>query len=289
MSLALVRRAFELAEVGWEDAVVVSALDDFRRAVNVCRAHPKVAVVTGQGAGPAELGRALAPATPRAFLVCEDLGGPAERVVSCRPAEATTLAWHAPQVVIVQAATRGAEAVSWLAGPPPGPSAWALPELGTEAEARALVLARLGPGIGDLVWDIGSPGGSVAVECARFGAAAIALGRDGDSAASIRANVRAFGVRVQVAQGPPLLLFDHLPQPDAVFVHDAGPGLLEACASHALRSVVTLLHDAQAVPPLLTALEAAHFIPQAVRLVCEPAPAEGGSTDGVVVVWGWRA
>ena len=43
----------------------------------------------------------------------------------------------------------------------------------TKAEVRALALAALGPGTGDLVWDVGCGSGSVAIECARLGAAAI--------------------------------------------------------------------------------------------------------------------
>src|SRR3712207_8204264 len=45
----------------------------------------------------------------------------------------------------------------------PGPAGWALPEdafaardsMITKAEVRALVLARLGPRVGDLMWDVG--------------------------------------------------------------------------------------------------------------------------------------
>ncbi|WP_433149763.1 hypothetical protein ACQPZ8_11575 [Actinomadura nitritigenes] len=82
---ALAARAFALAGVSRDDALVVSAAE-FRRAVNVCRAHPKVAVLTAPGAGPAELGRALFPQTPRSFVVCEDVDGPSQRVVHVRPA-----------------------------------------------------------------------------------------------------------------------------------------------------------------------------------------------------------
>jgi precorrin-6Y C5,15-methyltransferase (decarboxylating) len=59
------------------------------------------------------------------------------------------------------------------------PGGWALSEdefdsrdaVLTKAEVRALALARLAPGPGLLVWDVGAGSGSVAVECARFGAA----------------------------------------------------------------------------------------------------------------------
>ncbi|CAM5236665.1 hypothetical protein SGLAM104S_05648 [Streptomyces glaucescens] len=47
-----VAAAFARAGLPWDDAVVVSAHGrEPRTAVNVCRAHPKVAVLTGPGAG----------------------------------------------------------------------------------------------------------------------------------------------------------------------------------------------------------------------------------------------
>lgn len=47
-----VAAAFSRVGLPWDDAVVVSAHGrDLRTAVNVCRARPKVAVLTGPGAG----------------------------------------------------------------------------------------------------------------------------------------------------------------------------------------------------------------------------------------------
>ena len=60
-----------------------------RTAVNVCRAHPKVAVLTGPGAGPAELGAALrGPAAARAGRRVARWAPPEERVERVTPAEA---------------------------------------------------------------------------------------------------------------------------------------------------------------------------------------------------------
>ena len=60
-AVSSVALAFARAGLPWDDAAVVSAHGrDLRPAVNVCRAHPKVAVLTGPGAGPAEIGAALA-------------------------------------------------------------------------------------------------------------------------------------------------------------------------------------------------------------------------------------
>jgi len=59
-AVSSVALAFARAGISWDDAVTVSAHGrDPRRAVNVCRARPKVAVLTSPDFGPAELARAL--------------------------------------------------------------------------------------------------------------------------------------------------------------------------------------------------------------------------------------
>ncbi|WP_069467310.1 precorrin-6y C5,15-methyltransferase (decarboxylating) subunit CbiE, partial [Actinacidiphila rubida] len=82
--------AFARLGLTWDDAVVVSAHGrDLRTAVNVCRAHPKAAVLTGPGAGPAELGAELARAdADRTLVVGSALGTGAESVVHVTPREA---------------------------------------------------------------------------------------------------------------------------------------------------------------------------------------------------------
>lgn len=66
-AVSSVAQAFARAGLPWDDAVVVSAHGrDLRRAVNVCRAYPKVAVLTGPGHGPGEIGAALAGLAPAA-------------------------------------------------------------------------------------------------------------------------------------------------------------------------------------------------------------------------------
>jgi precorrin-6Y C5,15-methyltransferase (decarboxylating) len=311
-AISSVSGAFARAGLSWDDAVVVSAHGrELRRAVNACRAHGKVGVLTGPGAGPAELGRALAPHTPRTFVVCEHLGEPAERVERVRPAEATTRTWRDPNVVLVldeRAATapgdgdgdRADGGPRWVAGPGPGPTAWALPETAfehrdsmvTKAEVRALALARLGPRLGDLIWDVGAGSGAVAIECARFGAAVIAVDRDEAACERIRRNVRAHHVRVAVSRGPAPDVLDHLPDPDAVFVGGGGPEVARACADRALRGVVVALAAVERLRPTYDALAAAGFAAEAVQLQANRlAPLPGGAhrlaaTNPVFLVWG---
>jgi precorrin-6Y C5,15-methyltransferase (decarboxylating) len=55
-AVSSVATAFARLGMPWDDAVVVSAHGrSLRRAANVCRARPKVAVLTAPGAGPDEL------------------------------------------------------------------------------------------------------------------------------------------------------------------------------------------------------------------------------------------
>ncbi|MCW2886047.1 MAG: precorrin-6y C5,15-methyltransferase (decarboxylating), CbiE subunit [Streptosporangiaceae bacterium] len=300
-AVSSVARAFALAGLPWEDALVVSAHGrELRRAVNACRAHPKVAVLTAPGAGPAELARELAPSAPRTFVVCEDLGGPAERVTHCRPAEATTHGWRDPNVVIVLDARQAVGPRTWIAGARPGPDRWALAEeefehrnsVVTKAEVRAFALARLGPRVGDLVWDIGAGSGSVAIECARFGAAVIAVERAAESCERIRRNVRAHQVKVQVAQGPAPLILDHLPDPDAVFVGGGGLEVVRACARRALHRVVVAVAALERVGPVFDALTAEGFETAGVQLSAarlSPLPGDVhrlAATNPVFVIWG---
>ena len=103
-AVSTVARAFARAGLPWDDAIVVSAHGrELCAAVNVCRAHPKVAVLTGPGQGPAEIGAALA-GWSRRLLVAEDLGAPGERLTECSPAEAAQREWSDPNVVLSLAA-----------------------------------------------------------------------------------------------------------------------------------------------------------------------------------------
>ena len=100
-AVSSVAMAFARAGLPWDDAVVVSAHGrDPRPALNVCRAHPKVAVLTGPACGPAEIGAALA-GWDRRLVVCAHLGSGSERVIECAPAEAAGRTWEDPNVVLV--------------------------------------------------------------------------------------------------------------------------------------------------------------------------------------------
>ncbi|MEU5084108.1 MULTISPECIES: bifunctional cobalt-precorrin-7 (C(5))-methyltransferase/cobalt-precorrin-6B (C(15))-methyltransferase [Streptomyces] len=302
-----VATAFARIGLPWDDAVVVSAHGrELRTAVNVCRARPKVAVLTGPGAGPAELGAALP--GDRVLVVASALGDPErERVERVTAAEAAARDWGAAvSVVLCLDEARALGAVRTVAGVPAAPERWALQEdafahrdsMITKFEVRALALARLGPRLGDLVWDVGAGSGSVAVECARLGAAVVAVEKAADGVGRIRANARAHGVEVDVVHGAaPAALAGLADDPDAVFVGGGGrelPEVVAACARRARRTVVVAMAALDRVPAARAALTEAGFVCDGVLLQSSRlAPLPGdvtrlAATNPVFLLWGVR-
>lgn len=290
---SIVTRAFARAALNWEDALVVAPAGrhQLARVVNACRAHPKVAVVVAPGVGPAEIARELAPTTPRTLIVCEGVGGPDERVTHSRMGEATTRPWKDPDVVLVIDPLYRPKEPAWVAGAQPGPAGWALPsESGLPPEVRAFVLARLGPRLGDLIWDVGAGDGEIAVECARFGAAVMAVERDPEACDRLRDNVLRHGVKVALTRGlaPPSL--EPLPDPDAVFVGGGGPDVIVACAARRPRSLVCALKTVENVTAVLDLLREHGYRAEGTQilasgLVIEPDGAHSlNSADPVFVV-----
>jgi precorrin-6Y C5,15-methyltransferase (decarboxylating) len=265
-ALSAVTEAFARAGIPWDDALVVSAHGrDPRRSVNVCRAHPKVAVLTSPAFGPAELAGALE-GLGRSFVVAERLGEPNERIYEGDSAQVARMSWEDPNTVVVYDAARTVGTKGWISGRSESRGRWALSEgefehrsgMITKPETRALVLARLGPGPGDLVWDVGAGSGSVAAECARLGAAAIAVERDGESCERIRENVSRHDAYVQIVQGEAPAALQDLPEPDAVFVGGTGESfeeILKVAAVRARRCVVLTLITLERVVPAAEILE----------------------------------
>jgi len=161
----------------------------------------------------------------------------------------------------------------------------------TKAEVRALALARLGPGPGMLVWDIGAGSGSVGIECARFGAAVIAVERDAVRCDRVRANATRHGVDVRIVPGEAPEALDALPDPDVVFVGGGGPGVVEAVAARHPARIVVALAAVERAGQAIAALGAAGYatdgaLVQAARLAPLPGDVHRlAATNPVFLVW----
>ncbi|MBO1418849.1 precorrin-6y C5,15-methyltransferase (decarboxylating) subunit CbiE, partial [Streptomyces sp. FH025] len=282
-AVSSVAAAFARAGMPWEDAQVVSAHGGrLRRAANICRAHPKVAVLTAPGAGPSELALMLR-GVHRTFVVCEALGTPDEDVTVLTSDRIADHDWRDPNVVLVIGGTAQAgavdEAAGWLAGRPVGyPGAdrgWALPADAyagagrTEGEpgasevlpehVRALVLARLGARPGDLLWSVGAGSGALAVEAARFGAAVVAVEASRSACARLTVNARRYGVEVETVHGRGPEVLGGLPEPDAAVVESGGLDVVRAVLARKPERFVALARTFTEAEEIHRAIAAAGY------------------------------
>ncbi|MFF2644473.1 precorrin-6y C5,15-methyltransferase (decarboxylating) subunit CbiE [Streptomyces niveus] len=279
-AVSAVATAFARAGMPWDDAqVVVAQQRTLRRAVNVCRAHTKVAVLTSPGAGPAELALLLQ-GVHRTFVICEELGTDREQVTVLTSDKAADHVWRDPNVVIVVGGigTAPVRTGGWIAGHDPEfPSAvrgWALPseEYGVDLDEgestwlRAAQLARLGARTGDLVWDIGSGSGALAAEAGRFGAAVIAVDAEPGACASTAAAARRAGVQLEVVEGRAPHVLENLPEPDVVRIGGGGVDVVVACADRRPARIVTHAATRDEAEAVCTALREGGYVVECVLL-----------------------
>lgn len=279
-AVSAVATAFARAGMPWDDAqVVVAQQRTLRRAVNVCRAHTKVAVLTSPGAGPAELALLLQ-GVHRTFVICEELGTDREQVTVLTSDKAADHVWRDPNVVIVVGGigTAPARTGGWIAGHdpefPPAVRGWALPseEYGIDLDEgestwlRAAQLARLGARTGDLVWDIGSGSGALAAEAGRFGAAVIAVDAEPGACASTAAAARRAGVQLEVVQGRAPHVLENLPEPDVVRIGGGGVDVVVACADRRPARIVTHAATRDEAEAVCTALREGGYVVECVLL-----------------------
>lgn len=270
-----VARAWSRVALPWDDARVVSAhargTGGITAVLGALLAGPKVAVLTAPDCDPAFLACAYAriPGAPaRTFAVCERLDAPDQRVTIGSPEEIAGGTFADPNVLLAWSPDRPVAAQRTAIQPARSATSWALPEesfahrdgMITKREVRAAALAHLGPGPGDLVWDVGCGSGSVGVECARLGAGVIALDDDPGAIALTRENAARHGVELAAVEGRAPAALEGLPDPDVVFVGGGGADLdaiVDAAAARARRAVVVTLATVERIGPVLERLAAA--------------------------------
>ncbi len=163
--------------------------------------------------------------------ICEAMAGPHERI---RTTEAQDFALDnvaTLNTIALEVVTdRGSRVLPRAAGLP---DAW-LEHDGqiTKREIRAMTLSSLAPRRGELLWDVGSGSGSVAIEWMLADPAnnAVAIEVRQDRAARIARNALSFGVPgLSVVTGEAPHVFADLAPPDAIFIGGgaSAPGMVE--------------------------------------------------------------
>ncbi|MFC3996558.1 precorrin-6y C5,15-methyltransferase (decarboxylating) subunit CbiE [Nocardiopsis sediminis] len=282
--------SYACARLGWpvEDTEVVSLVG--RPAVGLA-AHlfdgRRLLVLSPGSHGPAEAAALLRDRGfgPTRMRVLERLGFGPERTV-----EGTAAGWGDPACdpLHVLALECRADPDTPHLGLTPGLPDSAYDNDGqlTKRHVRAVTLAALAPAPGELLWDVGSGSGSIAIEWLRAhrSCRAVAVERDPARAERIARNAAALGVpglRVVLGAAPGAL--EGLPRPDAVFIGGGltEPGLPDACwdalapGGRVVANAVTLESEA-----ILAAWHARHG-GDLVRLSVATAAPVGGFT-------GWR-
>jgi len=209
----------------------------------------RILVLTSGGDGPAALAQLLAQSGfgPSRLTILEALGGPRVRVRSTTAA-AFDLGPVDPlnTVAIKVEAAPDARILPRAAGIPD--ELFEHDGQISKREVRAVMLSSLAPCRGELLWDIGSGSGSIAVEWMLSDPTmrAIAIEERADRAARIRRNAAAFGVpSLEVVQGAAPAALANLPPPDAIFIGGGASdaGVLDAALA-ALRGGGRLVANA---------------------------------------------
>ncbi len=233
-NVTAVQAACARLKLSWEDAAVISlhgrSWENLDAALG--RADKLIIYTDPEHTPGAIAGFLRERGLGRARLsVLEDLGQPTERLTWLTVAEAAGRQFSHLNMVVVMTEpdaigspeTSGSlhlglpeEALAHEAG------------LITKAEVRAVVLAKLALLPGQVLWDVGAGCGSVSLEASLLlpGGGIMAVERDPERAAQIKANREKFGVRnltVVVGEAPECLA--DLPTPQRVFVGGGGARL----------------------------------------------------------------
>jgi precorrin-6Y C5,15-methyltransferase (decarboxylating) len=268
---------FARAGLSWQEAVLASVHGrDRRRTLLPLLGQRLIGLFTDEDNSPAAVARFFLERGPGDYqaFVGENLEAPEERVTGWLPLADLAKQRFAPLNYLIlrrQQHPNDLHEVQRRRSLVPGvPDEEFLhpshgPAVMTRQEVRAAVLAKLGRYYqpGDVVWDLGTGLGTVAVELAvlRPQIEIVAVERDRDRAAFARCHRERFGAyNVRVIEGamPEALLAEN-EKPQAVFIGGSGgrlAGILDVAADRLheggvlVAAFVTLEHLALAVPAL---------------------------------------
>ena len=238
--------AFARLKLSWEEAYLGDlGSKPLEEVVARVRTAQTVGLFTTDEFTPARLARELLARGIDYFdaAVCENLGGRDERLTRGQLGELRHERFEPLNVVVLTRRPGRADALTPVRplarfGNPDELFAQSRPKsaLVTQAEVRALALAKLDLQVGDVAWDVGAGTGSVALEMAQLvgvrptppagqsGPGVVyAIEHDPADFPLIVANAERFGVaNVRPVFGSAPAVFAGLPSPDAIFVGGNG-------------------------------------------------------------------
>ncbi len=235
-NLSAIQWAFAKAVEPWEDATFLSVHGrTIERLPELVMGKAKICVFTDETNSPAAIAQTLLRAGRDGYraIICEDLGGPRERVTETTLDALAQMEVH-PLNTLILLATRESqgEELAWSPGLPEEAFDRRKPKLGliTKQEIRILSLARMRLGPTSVVWDIGAGSGSVSIEAAKIARSGrvFAVEKNAEDVEIIRVNVARFRVpHVHVLHAKAPNGLDTLPDPDAVFIGGSGGAMRE--------------------------------------------------------------
>ena len=227
--------AFARIKESWEEAYLTDVgnrpLDD---VLDRIRSAETVGLFTSEAHNPATIARELLARGIDYFraFVCENLGGPDERVTQGELAEIAAMEFAPLNVFILRRkpnrpdAPRGGRKLMRF-GNPDEVFAQSRPKSGliTQAEVRTLALAQMDLQPGAVAWDVGAGSGSVAIEAAQLVAPGMvyAIEQEAPDYHLMIANAETFGIKnLKPVFGMAPAVFHGLPAPDAIFIGGNG-------------------------------------------------------------------
>ena len=228
-NISSVAAAFARIREPWDDARVISlhGRKNEHFLFKALEEDDKIAVLTDLKNNPAWLaGRLLAKQfTNYRMCVLEDLGGKSEKVGWYTLAQATGLEFGAPNMVILIRSSGDREEKFPLQLGAPDSRYDHEKGLITKSEIRAISLSKLRLSTDQVLWDLGSGSGSVAVEAGLIikKGKIIAVEKKSERVAQIKNNQKKYGVgNLKVVQAELPAGLDKLPRPDRVFIGGGG-------------------------------------------------------------------
>jgi precorrin-6Y C5,15-methyltransferase (decarboxylating) len=223
----------------------------------------RVALLTDPERNPAWLARLVLRKLGSGFrlAVMEALGTACERHGWYTLAQAAAREFREPNVVVLKRETGAKADRRPLCLGTPDDAFEHQGGLITKSEVRAVALSKLRLSPGQLLWDLGAGSGSVGIEASLLlgKGRIVAVEKDPERVAQIKANIRRFGLRnLRVAQAELPAGIARLPTPDRIFIGGGGrelPAIISEAARRLKPGGVVVVnavllqnvHDAQAV------------------------------------------